>query len=263
MRLGIGLSLTRQRILGSAFSPSDISNLDLWYDFSTISGSTGDNVTSFANAGLGGSNYNLSQSTADDYPTLNTSEMGLNCLDFQSGSTTLDDSLDLANTYTTTGQTFSIFVVYEISATGDTDTFLGGSSGGVNQFGVYNQKNITLRCNGEGGVSTNAVVNIRTDNTDNSSIDYEVGTDQEILVLTRDASEVIKVYNKNGALICQGTSTTTHAETNLGIAHIGSLSSGASPVNGFIGEIGVYNKTLDATEVSNLTTHLKDKWSVS
>ena len=262
MKLGLGLSLARQRILGG-FKPSDISNLDLWYDFSTISGTTGDNVTSFANAGLGGSNYNLSQDTAADIPTLNTSEMGLNSLDFQSGSTTLDDSLELDNTYTTESQTFSIFIVYEISAVSDVDAFLGGSNAGVNQFGVYNQKNVTLRCNGEDGVTTNGVINMRTDNTDNSSIDYTLGTDQEILVLTRDASEVIRVYNKNGALICAGTSTTTHAETNLGIKHIGSLSNGSSATNGFIGEIGVYNKELDATEISNLTTHLKDKWSVS
>ena len=64
MKLGIGLSLTRQRILGSAFSPSDISNLDLWYDFSTLTGSDGDAITSFANGGNAGSDYNLGQSDA-------------------------------------------------------------------------------------------------------------------------------------------------------------------------------------------------------
>ena len=167
MKLGLGLSLTRQRILGG-FKPSDISNLDLWYDFSTISGTTGDNVTAFANAGGAGDDYDLTQDTAADIPTLNTSEMGANCLDFQSGSTTADDSLELDNAYETTGGTFSIFVVYEISATTDTDTFMAGASGAVNQFGVYNQKNITTRFNGAASGSYNAVVNTRTDNTNNS-----------------------------------------------------------------------------------------------
>jgi hypothetical protein len=82
MKLGLGISIVRQRMLGSGFLPSDISNLDLWYDFSTISGSNGDAQASFANAGLGGSDYDLAQTNSAIRPTLDTSELELNSLDF-------------------------------------------------------------------------------------------------------------------------------------------------------------------------------------
>ena len=276
MKLGIGLSLTRQRILGSVFLPSDISNLDLWYDFSTISGSTGDNVTSFANGGNAGSDYNLSQDTASDIPTLNTSEMSLNSLDFQSGSTTNDDSLALDNTYITTGKTFSVFVVFELSNVGagkDTDTFLAGTNGGNNQFGLFNHKNVTTRFNSNASGNMNTVENTITDTTSEdaqytggstTTTSYTFGEDPEILLITRDASNTVKIYNKAGALVGISTSyTDEHADTNFEIAHIGSFHNGSTPANGFIGEIGVYNKTLSASEVSDLITHLADKWSIS
>ena len=54
--LGLGNTLTG----GSPpqkFTAASISSLDLWYDFSTLTGSNGDAVSSFANAGDGGSDY--------------------------------------------------------------------------------------------------------------------------------------------------------------------------------------------------------------
>ena len=241
----------------SEFTAASISDLDLWYDFSTVTGSNGDAQTSFANAGAGGSDYDLSQGTGSLQPNLDTSELALNSLDFDA------DRFDLANAYLTTGQTFSIFIVYEVDATGDVDTFMAGSTTGANQFGVYNHKNVTTRFNADVTGSLNSVEYIRTDQTTQdagyggsatTTTAYTLTVNPEILVLTRAADEEIGL----------STSTTNnHANTNFEIDHIGLQSGGAAPNNGVIGEIGVYNKTLDATEVSNLITHLADKWSIS
>ena len=264
--LGLGNTL-----MGGApppeFTAASISDLDLWYDFSTVTGSNGDAQTSFANAGDGGSDYDLSQGTGSLQPNLDTSELALNSLDFDA------DRFELANAYLTTGQTFSIFIVYEVDATGDVDTFIAGSTTGANQFGVYNHKNVTTRFNADVTGSLNSVEYIRTDQTTQdagyggsatTTTAYTLTADPEILVLTRAADEEIKIYNKAGALIGLSTSTTNnHANTNFEIDHIGLQSGGAAPNNCVIGEIGVYNKTLDATEVSNLITHLADKWSIS
>ena len=264
--LGLGNTL-----MGGApppeFTAASISDLDLWYDFSTVTGSNGDAQTSFANAGAGGSDYDLSQGTGSLQPNLDTSELALNSLDFDA------DRFDLANAYLTTGQTFSIFIVYEVDATGDVDTFMAGSTTGANQFGVYNHKNVTTRFNADVTGSLNNVEYIRTDQTTQdagyggsatTTTAYTLTVNPEILVLTRAADEEIRIYNKAGALIGLSTSTTNnHANTNFEIDHIGLQAGGASPNNGVIGEIGVYNKTLDATEVSNLITHLADKWSIS
>ena len=134
MKLGIGLSLTRQRILGSGFSPSDISNLDIWYDFSTITADNDTAVSSFANAGLGGSNYNLSQSSSGDQPTVDTSTMAKTSIEFTDAGT---HSLDLANNYLTTGKTYTIFLVYKRDDLNDTDFLFVGDTAGHNKVELY------------------------------------------------------------------------------------------------------------------------------
>ena len=265
--LGLGTTLSGGAALPAAFTAASISGLDLWYDFSPVTGSNGDAVASFANAGDGGSNYDLSQGTGSVQPNLDTSELSLNSLDFD------NDKFQLANAYLTTDQTFSIFIVYEVDATGDVDTFIAGSTTGANQFGVYNHKNVTTRFNADVTGSLNNVEYIRTDQTtqdagyggDATTITaYTLTANPEILVLTRAADEEIKIFNKAGDLIGLSTSTTNnHANTNFQIEYIGAQSNTASPNNGVIGEIGVYNKTLSADEVSSLITHLADKWSIS
>ena len=264
--LGLGNTLSAGVALDE-FTAASISSLDLWYDFSTLTGSNGDAVSSFANAGDGGSNYDLSQGTGSVQPNLDTSELALNSLDFD------NDKFQLANAYLTTDQTFSIFIAYEVDATGDVDTFIAGSTTGANQFGVYNHKNVTTRFNADVTGSLNNVEYIRTDQATQdagytgdatTTTEYTLTANPEILVLTRAADEEIKIFNKAGALIGLSSSTTNnHANTNFQIEYIGAQSNTSSPNNGVIGEMGVYNKTLSTDEVSSLISHLASKWSIS
>ena len=264
--LGLGTTLSGGAALDE-FTAASISSLDLWYDFSTLTGSNGDAVSSFANAGDAGSDYNLSQETGSVQPNLDTSELALNSLDFD------NDKFQLANAYLTTDKTFSIFIVYEVDATGDVDTFIAGSATGANQFGVYNHKNVTTRFNAGVSGSLNNTEYVLTDGTgadpgytgDATTITaYTLTANPEILVLTRGSDNEIRIYNKAGALIGLSTSTTNnHANTNFQIEYIGAQSNTGSPNNGVIGEIGVYNKTLSADEASTLAAHLAAKWSIS
>ena len=271
LSLGLKIGLGSPRVRNTGFALSDISNLDLHYDFSTLTGSNGDAVSSFANAGGAGSSYNLSQTNGGATPTLNTSELSLNSVDFASG-----DFLELGSNYTTTGETFTIFVVYEVDATADVDTFMAGDSGAINQFGVYNHKNVTTRFNGnEGAGSLNAIEYIRTDQTTQdagyggsatSTTAYTLTADPEILVVTRDASsdKEIRVYNKNKALIGLSSSPSGAAsDTNFLIGQLGRQAGGGVTTAGVIGELGLYNKTLTVSEVNQVIDYLKSKWSVS
>ena len=270
LSLGLKIGLGSPRVRNTGFALSDISNLDLHYDFSTLTGSNGDAVSSFANAGGAGSSYNLSQSTGGSQPTLNTSELSLNGVDFASG-----DFLELGSNYTTTGETFTIFVVYEVDATADVDTFMAGDSGAINQFGVYNHKNVTTRFNGnESAASLNNVVYTLTDTTSDDDYDgstttttaYTLTADPEILVVTRDAStnKEIRIYNKNKDLIGLSSSPDGAAsDTNFRIERIGTLASGGGPTDGVIGEMGIYNKELSVSEVGQVVDFLVDKWSIS
>ena len=254
----------------SEFTAASISSLDLWYDFSTVTGSNGDAVSSFANAGAGGSNYDLSQGTGSLQPNLDTSELGLNSLDFD------DDRFDLANAYLTTDKTFTFFCVFEMDAmstSAGVDTLFGGSSGDANMIGIYNNRNVTTRFNAGETSSLNTIEYVKNSlstqdpqytGSATSTTAYEWTADPEIIVLTRAADNEIRIYNKDGDLIGLSTSyTNNHADTNFQVDTVGMLSGGGSNANGCIGEMGLYNKTLSASEVSSLITHLAAKWSVT
>ena len=199
-------------------SPSDISNLDIWYDFSTITADNDTAVSSFPNAGLGGSNYNLSQSSSGDQPTVDTSTMAKTSIEFTDAGA---HSLDLANNYLTTGKTYTIFLVYKRDDLNDTDFLFVGDTAGHNKVELYGSGNLPV------------VLNANADTTGNADGDF----------------------------IGQGTLATTQADTNFQLAIIGEKTTGGGQFGGNLGECGIYNKVLDATEISNLITHLKAKWS--
>ena len=259
------------------FTAASISSLNLWYDFSTLSGSDGADVESFANAGDAGSDYNLvdDEGVTTNRPQINDGELSLRSLHFGSGG----DRMNLSNTYITTSQTFSFFVVYHGDST-DADTFFAGESTGVNTIGFTNQKNIKTRFNGAASGTLNAAQNCRPDNTEvsgGSAIDggdgdvsYTFTTNPEILIITRSADGgstgeggLIRYFNKNGALICTSTNPVSQADTNFQVKEFGALSSGSSDFEGVIGEIGIYNKTLTDADAITLAAHLKAKWSIS
>ena len=73
--LGLGHGITGGGVFDTVFALADLGSLDLHYDFSTLTGSGGDAVSAVTNLGDGGSNYNLSQGTSNNQPTLNTSEL--------------------------------------------------------------------------------------------------------------------------------------------------------------------------------------------
>ena len=264
--LGLGVNIGGGSV-SSAFTAASISDLDLWYDFSTLSEEDGTAVSSFANAGAAGSNYDLAQASAGVQPNVDNNELSLPSLDFD------DDKMQLANAYLTTGKTFSIFMVYEIDSVGDLDTFIAGSSGGVNQFGVYNAKNVTTRFNADASGSMNNTEYIRVDTTAEdagyagdaeATTSYTLTVNPEILILTRNTDNVIRIYNKAGVLIGLSSSTTNnHEDTNFQIEYIGAQSDTGGANNGVIGEIGVYNKELSSVEAATLAAHLADKWSIS
>ena len=79
MKLGVNFGVSsrssERSVLAGGFTAASISNLDLWYDFSTLSEEDGTAVSSFANAGAAGSNYDLSQGTGAVQPNVDNNEI--------------------------------------------------------------------------------------------------------------------------------------------------------------------------------------------
>ena len=260
LSLGLKMALGSPRVRDTGFAPSDISNLDIWYAFDELSGSNGDNVTAVSNKGGAGSNYDLS-GISGKIPTLDTSGMGsINSVDFNASSA---NGFQLDNHYTTTDKTFTLFVVSKRDSTSDSDSFMSGQTGGNNAFYAYQNVNtIVLKCNGDGN-NTNSHTALNCNNTNNSTVQYAFTTNKEILVVTRDASNDVRVYNQADDYIGNGTSPSTATDTNFVLDYIGRFATSGTPADGLIGELGIYNKVLSRTEITNLITHLKDKWSIS
>ena len=244
------------RVKSGGFTPSDISNLDVWYDFSLLSGSNGSSVSAVSNLGSLGSSYDLSQDTAADQPTIDTSSMAAKSLDFQNDG----DSLQLGTTFTTSSETFTFFAAYKVSNTTDTDSMFAGTTGSNNSLYRYsNQNAIIIKCNGDGN-NTNTHTGVNCNNTDNGTVQHTFTTNAEVLIVTRDASEEIRVYNQDGDFIGLGTSANTNGNTNFQWDLIGAFDNSSNPFGGQIGEMGMYNKTLTASEAATLAEYLKAKW---
>ena len=250
----------------SEFAPANFGSLDLHYDFSQLTGSNGDAVTSFANAGDGGSDYDLSQSTASKKPTLDTSAMALNCTAWDNAN----DRLTMANIYTTTDKTFTLFFVFETGQAG-TDIFLGGASGSsINFINLAGANGVAIQTRFTGNVAgtNNGSVTTKTNGTESAGTNgdgdhtFRENT-PEVLIMTRGDDNANRFFNFEGTLICTSTSDSTDADTNFRIQNMGTGGTGSSPWDGKIGEVGVYNKTLTDAEAVTLAAHLTAKWSVS
>ena len=252
----------------SEFTAASISSLDLWYDFSTLTGSDGDAVSSFANGGDAGSDYNLSQGTAGRRPLLETGDMALNSVKFDNN----DDRLSLDNVYVTTDQTFTFFVVFETGQAG-TDIFMGGDNTVNNENFISlagaNGVAIQTRFKGVTGGSNNNTVTTKTDGTESGGTNGDGNhtfreNTPEIMLMTRAADEEMRFYNFEGTLICtEDSATNNNANTNFRVQTIGADGGGSGAHQGTIGELGLYNKVLSSGEISSLITHLASKWSVT
>lgn len=259
MKLGLAMGINARaenlETMGG-FEPADISNLDIHYDFSLLSGSDGAAVSDVSNLGAAGSDYDMSQGTEALQPTIDASTLNAKSLEFANDG----DRLNLDNPYTTTGETFTIWLAYKVSNTTDTDALAGGISGSNNGLFRYSNANaIIFKCNGDGN-NTNTHTSINCNNTNNSTVQHTFTTNTEVLIITRDAAEEIRVYNQDGDYIGLGTSVNTSGNTNFILDNIGAFSNSSNPLGGQIGEFGMYNKTLSASEAASLAEYLKDKW---
>ena len=264
--LGLGNSIIGTPWLESGFTPASLGNLDVHYDFSLLTGSDGDGISSFVNAGEAGSDYDLAQSTGSNQPTLDTSSMAANSAAFDNSN----DRLDSSNPYVTTGKTFTFFVSFETGQAG-ADVYMGGDVGdNLNfvQLAGANGVAIQTKFNGDLDGTNNTSVTTKINGTQSTGGDGDINhtyreSVPEVLIITRDASNNIRFFNHTGGLMATSTSDTTDDDTNFRFQRLGVAGNSGSPYDGNIGEIGLYNATLSDAEVLTLATYLKDKWSVS
>ena len=273
---GIGLPYSNNFFSGlDNFSPEDLSDLALWYDFSDLN-ATGVNADTSHGGVIRGwpnkaasdttSQYDLVQGTNGLRPTVDLSTMYRPSALFDNS----DDLLALANTYATTDETFSFVVVFQ-SAIDDADVFIAGDDN-LNFIEIIGSAGTSIKTRFVGNTvgSNNNAVTVKIDGTEstgtNGDINYTLTSGYEILIVNRAANNEIKFYNKTGQIMATGTSDSTDSDTNFKVGGIGGRQAG-NTLKGNIGEMGLYNAKLGDSgtgtdHVEMLAKYLSEKWKV-
>ena len=257
--LGLGSSIISGTVLSGISSPLDLGDLNLYYDFSTTTGSNGATIDTFANAGTSGSDYDLTaHATSSKRPTIDTSTLGIRSAQFTNDRFTTD------NVYVTTGETFTIFYIMKKGSVSANDAWVTGTEGTpANELRHATARALQIQCNGEvDSDSDNSILTLNPDDTNGGTSNVTLDTDTHLFIWTKTAGETVNVY-QDTAFIATGTHPTDGDETtNFRIENLGEENDGGASLEAHIGEFGIYNKVLSADEITQLQTLLIAKWSL-
>lgn len=262
MRLGLGAGLNAgNKPLGKKFSLDNLGlNLRLWYDFSTTTESHGTSISSFLNAGATGATHNLVQDAETTEPTVDTTGMGLTCLKFNN----INDGFALANEFDSANTNTVVAVIRSNTGTWSWDNIFSGVQAGVNRIYVESRNKLSLRYNADypEDPAFNSTIGIFVNDTTNGTINYPIPTDSvEVLVIRKDGSNNLHIYNKNGDKIAYMAYSDSFLDMGVGIGYVGTRQNSTESFGGFIGELAVYDGHVDEATCKNIATGLRDKWS--
>ena len=207
--------------------------------------------------------YYLSANTSDT-----TNFLGINNANSAMFFNGADDTLVLSTDYSLQQSRHThVFVVRNptnsnsVSAR-NLDILYGGDNAGRTLFRL-SQNNLRVRFNDDGS-ATNAEDVITTNNTDNgtSSVQF-LGDELNVIALTKDDNELMLLYY-NGVLVGAETyATVDDSITGILMSHIGRREDrgGSADLWMELGEILIYDQTLSAAQVTELTSHLTTKWT--
>lgn len=236
---------------GTGFRPTQLSNLEAWYDGAdsntiTLNGST---VSSWGDKS--GNGRNAAQATGAAQPTYTASAInGKSALSFDGG-----DNLAAVLSSDITTSNFTAFIVAKRNSTvAFAATLSGVAAGQANDF-----------------------------DNNGSAVIFDETADGSLLLLNNNGSKSSAPHPGNGvvyqaATLFDGVNNTTYlngvaqtpvADTNtlsfhtlyLGARFVGSAVT--AQYNGLIAEIILYNRALSAAERSQVFTYLANKWGIS
>jgi len=231
---------------------SNYGDLDVYFDFSTITGEQGVEVTGVANLGTkDGHSIDSNEGT----PTLDYTKFSRASVAFD-GSDTI---LDMEANYTTTNKAFTIFMVfnkadltndYILASSDDSNTdsikTAGGGATLLLKFG--NESHFTVNCN----------------NTNDSSINYSfVANTPTALVVSRNTAGEVVLYADNNLKIAEKANSAATAGATFTLGAIGGTTSGSlADWIGNVCEVGIYDVELSVANITILLESLCTKWGV-
>lgn len=250
-------------VIDTPFTPTSITGCKLWLDASDTStiSLSGSAVTQWNDKS--GNGYNFTQSTSTNRPSSGTrTQNSLNVIDFDGTNDSLSTSAAKSAFNFLHSAASTIFIVLKQDAvnnikvifstgiqpysSGDIGFFLYSNAPADYQMGVSNASTYISRINANFNETTARYDSIKSDPTN--------GT----------ASNRLK-YSKSGAAFAgtntdTGTITTSNSTNDLTLANANN--GGFGPMDGWIGEVIVYDSILSDANITKLQNYLATKWAI-
>lgn len=227
---------------GGSFSPSDIANLEAWYDATDVTTnaepSDNDNIANWQDLSTNG--YDLAQGTGTQQPTYKTN--------IQNGKPAVlfdDASQEFLHVDTSAiSQPITICMAYKQDANPNPAYFIDGKS-----------ERCGIRTTDVGGtdryqVLTGPTTNLKTYSTTTVDTNAHYG-----IFLFDGSSSTADIDGTNYGTVSLGTNGLT------GIVLGGSTGLSGS-YSGYMFEVIIYSKALTASELSDIETYFADKWGI-
>ncbi len=256
--LKLGNNLSLPTIKTAKHTPIDSigGTPDLWFDAHSQkqrgSQADGAGVETMHNLGILGSDYNGSQPVSDYQPTYDAEDSSINWESFLFDGT--NDYIDLDSRYASQDN-FTFACAFQLGVPSN-EAIVGGTTGGLNRLVVY-ANSILIRFNGDG--STNAGIQLFTNNTLGGTSSYSFGDKLEVIVLRKDTSDNIHVYNYLGEKIGYYAAD-TKTDKPWEVDRIGHLQNDTSYASGRIGEWALFRYDIGDGKAQTVAKSLYNKW---
>jgi hypothetical protein len=254
------MSLARLIQMGASgvvteFSPSDISDLQIWLDSSDTSylfqdsakttAVTSDNDPIGCWADRSGNGYDHIQATSVNRPTLDTGTMSLNSINFDR---TVDSGVGQFLQNASSKDTITIFIVMESTSTAAGVYFGFGLT--YNAYFIYNLYSGTNYVAAPGGAFRSV------------GDSYTAPAANTSTILTGD---LVQFVRKNGTQYAMITPYTYTGGSGGGtyVGRRGLAPNNHAPYLGNIGEIITYDRRLSSSEIDDVEAYLSNKWSIT
>ena len=254
--LGLGTSVTSidsGQIYKELSELSNYADLDIHFDFSTLSGDHGDAVTAVNNLGVTGVTNRIN--SAEGAPTLDRTSLSRACVDFPNSGDN-DNILDMAASYATTGKPMTFFIVFQWDAAA-TNTIVANTDDGDDDYLL-----LTTGGRAKFRMAGGTAANIITSNTNGDTVDYTpaIGTPTVYLIQRAGDGDCL-FYADNNILIAALGDT---GDANFTLGAIGGTTSGSIvDFNGKVCEVGLYDEDISVDNVAILLESLCTKWGIN
>ena len=255
--LGLGTSVTSidpANIYKELSELEHYGSLTVHYDFSTLIGNHGIEVTGVPNLGGGGEPFDIGGNSGT--PLLDKSQFG--------GRSSVvfsdDEFLIMDREFTSTNKSFTFFVVLQRDDTSD-DYIVAGSGEEATNFIEFtgSGENIHFAMQDGSAVTTTLA------STTGSTINYTQVTEvPSVLVIRRGTGGILYVYADNGLYIAAMDNGAMREGVSFSFITIGGTDAeSADDFVGNIGEVGIYDYDIGDTAAITLSKELSTKWGIN